>query len=45
MKINRYKFDGYSEAWTKKSLNVTSIKQILEWVYEDESLPENLDIE
>ncbi len=32
------KFDGYTEAWTKKSLNVTSIKQILDWVYEDESL-------
>jgi hypothetical protein len=31
------KFDGYSEAWTKSSLNVTSIKQILDWVYEDES--------
>ena len=30
------KFDGYSEAWTKESLNVTSIKQILDWVYEDE---------
>ena len=30
------KFDGYSEAWTKSSLNVTSIKQLLEWVYEDE---------
>ena len=30
------KFDGYSEAWTKASLNVTSIKQILDWVYEDE---------
>ena len=30
-------FDGYSEAWTKKSLNVTSIKQILDWVYEDEA--------
>ena len=30
------KFDGYSEAWTKASLNVTSIKQILEWVYADE---------
>ena len=28
------KFDGYTEAWTKKSLNVTSIKQILDWVYE-----------
>ena len=33
------KFDGYSEAWTKASLNVTSIKQILDWVYEDERLP------
>jgi len=31
------KFDGYSEAWTKNSLNVTSIEQILDWVYEDES--------
>ena len=31
------KFDGYTESWTKKSLNVTSIKQILDWVYEDEA--------
>jgi len=31
------KFDGYSEAWTKSSLNVTSIKQMLDWVYEDEA--------
>jgi hypothetical protein len=31
------KFDGYSEAWTKTSLNVASIKQILDWVYEDEA--------
>ena len=31
------KFDGYTEAWTKQSLNVTSIKQILDWVYEDET--------
>jgi hypothetical protein len=30
-------FDGWTEAWTKSSLNVTSIKQILDWVYEDES--------
>ncbi len=30
------KFDGYTEAWTKASLNVTSIKQILDWVYEDD---------
>jgi len=30
------KFDGYTESWTKQSLNVTSIKQILDWVYEDE---------
>jgi hypothetical protein len=30
------KFDGYTEAWTKASINVTSIRQILEWVYEDE---------
>ena len=31
------KFDGYSEAWTRASLNVASIKQILDWVYEDET--------
>jgi hypothetical protein len=30
-------FGGWTEAWTKASLNVTSIKQILDWVYEDES--------
>ena len=34
------KFDGYSEAWTKASLNVISIKQILDWVYEDERVVE-----
>ena len=31
------KFDGHTEAWTKASLNVTSVKQILDWVYKDES--------
>jgi hypothetical protein len=31
-------FDGYSEAWTKASLTVTSIKQIFDWVYEDEGI-------
>lgn len=30
------KFDGYSEAWTKASLNANSIKQLLDWVYEDD---------
>ncbi len=30
------KFDGYSEAWTKDSLKVTSIKKLLDWVYEDD---------
>jgi hypothetical protein len=35
------KFDGYSEAWTKASLNVTSIKQILDWMYEDEKIIRN----
>lgn len=30
------KFDGYSEAWTKDSLEVTSFKQLLDWVYEDD---------
>jgi tRNA(Arg) A34 adenosine deaminase TadA len=35
------KFDGYSEAWSKTSLNVTSIKQILDWVYEDDAISES----
>jgi len=35
------KFDGYSEAWTKASLKVSSIKQILDWVYEDEEAVNN----
>ena len=30
------KFDGYTEAWTKDSLKVTSFKQLLDWVYEDD---------
>ncbi len=30
------KFDGYSEAWTKSSLSVSNIGQLLDWVYEDE---------
>ena len=32
-------FDGWTEAWTKASLNVTSIKQMLDWMYEDEVNP------
>jgi hypothetical protein len=31
------KFDGYSEAWLKDSLQVANIKQLLDWVYEDEN--------
>ena len=31
-------FDGYTEAWTKSSLNVSSIRQMLDWVYEDEGI-------
>jgi hypothetical protein len=31
------KFDGYSEAWTKDSLKVSNLKQLLDWVYEDEN--------
>ena len=30
------KFDGYSEAWTKDSLSVSNLKQLLDWVYEDD---------
>ena len=32
------KFDGHTETWTRSSLNVGSIKQLLDWVYEDESV-------
>ena len=32
------KFDGWTEAWTKSSLPVTSIKQLLDWVYEDDEV-------
>lgn len=27
-------FDGYTESWTRESLNVSSIKEILNWIYE-----------
>jgi hypothetical protein len=30
------KFDGYSEAWTKESLSISNLKQLLSWVYEDD---------
>lgn len=29
-------FDGWTEAWTRDSLSVTSFKQLLGWVYEDD---------
>ena len=32
------RFDGWSEAWTKLSLLVASIRQLLDWVYEDEGI-------
>jgi len=32
------KFDGYSEAWTKSSLAVASLRQLLAWVFEDDEL-------
>ena len=38
------KFDGYSEAWTKQSLAVTSFKQLLDWVYEDDEALTLLDL-
>jgi hypothetical protein len=31
------KFDGYSEAWIKDSLKASNIKQMIDWVYEDDS--------
>jgi hypothetical protein len=32
------KFDGYSEAWTKASLPISSLKELLDFVYEDDEL-------
>ena len=35
-KVGIEKFDGYTESWIRASLNVESITQILDWVYEDD---------
>lgn len=35
--IDVKKFDGWTEAWTKSSLNVSGIRDILTFVYEDDS--------
>lgn len=35
--IDMIQFGGWTEAWTSASLNVSSIKQLIDWVYEDES--------
>jgi hypothetical protein len=37
-KANIEKFDGYTEAWTRQSLDISGIKQLLDWVYEDDGL-------
>jgi len=29
-------FDGWTEAWTKQSLLVSNLKELLDWVYEDD---------
>lgn len=31
------KFDGYSEAWMRGSLQVSTLKELLDWVYEDDA--------
>jgi hypothetical protein len=36
-------FDGWTESWTKNSLIVTSFKQLLDWVYDDDGLPKGND--
>ena len=30
------RFDGYSESWLRKSLDVKKIGQIIKWIHEDE---------
>ena len=37
-KTDAESFSGWSESWTKASLSVTSMRQLLDWVYEDEEL-------
>ena len=34
------RFDGWSEAWTKASFSVSSIRELIELVYEDDSINE-----
>ena len=31
-------FDGWTEAWTKDSVSVSGMKQLLDWMYEDDTL-------
>lgn len=31
------KFDGWTEAWTRTSLDVSGLREILDFVYEDDS--------
>lgn len=35
-RTSSHKFDGFTEAWTRTSLDVGSLSTILEWVYEDD---------
>lgn len=36
--IDMERFDGWTESWTKDSLDVSSFRQLLDWVYEDDEL-------
>ena len=35
-KSGHIKFDGYSESWTQSSLSAQSLKELINWVYEDQ---------
>jgi hypothetical protein len=35
--IDIARFDGWTEAWARESLQVEAIRQMLDWVYCDES--------
>jgi hypothetical protein len=35
-KLDVKQFDGWTESWTSKSLDTSSFKQLLDWVYEDD---------
>jgi hypothetical protein len=40
-KADGQKFDGWTEAWLKSSVNVSGLKDLLNFVHEDDALVKN----